>query len=260
MSKSYAHILGCGTSSGVPSVSFGYGDCDPDNKKNTRLRASAFVHYKGINILIDASPDCRQQLLNANIKNLQAVLFTHAHADHCHGLDDLRWVCFSMNSDIPVYGSKDCIDDIKTRFSYAFSPLDAGANNHYYKPVLIENYIAEGVFHLHKIPIIAFEQDHGFSKTFGFRIGDFAYSTDVVGLGDTAFQYLKGVKIWVVDALQHTPHPTHSHLAQTLKWIEKISPDKAYLTHMNHRMDYENLMNILPRNVEPAYDNLIIPI
>ena len=248
-------ILGCGTSAGVPGIAFGWGACDPKNPKNARRRASILIQHKDTNILIDSSPDCRQQLIDADIKSLNAVLYTHTHADHCHGIDDLRWICAAQKSDIPIYSNKESIAELQTRFAYVFTPLDDKANGFYYKPVLLPNVITAPV-EIGGLQINAFTQSHGRSETLGFRIGDFAYSTDVVELDDAAFKALEGVKIWVVDALQYKPHPTHSHVEKTLQWIEKVGCEKAYLTHMSQFLDYDTLKAELPNHIEPAYDNL----
>lgn len=239
-------------------VGLGWGDCDPSEPRNRRRRASVFVEVDGLNILIDASPDCREQLLDAGISHVDAVLFTHAHADHCHGIDDLRWLCAAMERPMPVYGTPGTLAELAERFAYAFEPLAPAAEGHFYKPVL-EPHTVSGPFMLaDRLEIVPFEQDHGFSKTLGFRIGDFAYSTDVVELDEAAFNTLAGVRVWIVDALQPKPHQTHSHLGKTLGWIELVKPDRAILTHMNFRMDYRTLKNALPHGVEPGYDGMIL--
>ena len=249
-------VLGCGTSGGVPQVGYGWGDCDPNEPRNRRRRASVLVEIQGKSILIDTGPDCREQLLDAQVTRLDAILYTHAHADHCHGIDDLRWLCHAMGSDIPAYGDSNCLKALMARFDYCFTPLDPRANRYYYKPVLTPHVIT-GPFNAADIPVIPFEQDHGHSISQGFRIGNFAYSTDLVDLNEESFDTLKGLDLWIVDALQMNEHPTHAHLEKTLGWIERVKPKRAILTHMNTRMDYRTLLNMLPDGVEPAFDGML---
>ena len=248
-------ILGCGTAAGVPGIAFGYGNCDSQNFKNKRLRASVLVRCGDKRLLIDTSPDCRQQLINADIRHLTAVLYTHTHADHCHGIDDLRWVCMAQKAPIRIYGMRESMAELKERFAYVFDTLHSKAAGYFYKPVLIPHVI-EGEVDIDGISVFAFRQGHGNVDTLGYRIGDFAYSTDVVDLDEAAFTALQGVKIWVVDALQYKPHPTHAHVEKALQWIRRVGPQKAYLTHMSQFLDYDTLIKELPDNVEPAYDNL----
>lgn len=250
-------ILGCGTSGGVPMLGVGWGDCDPQETKNRRRRSSVLVEVDGFNILIDTSPDCREQLLDANISRIDAVLYTHAHADHCHGIDDLRWICHAMGAPIPIFSDANTLKLLANRFDYAFDGLDEKAGRNYYKPVLIPNAI-KGEFEFKGIKIQSFIQDHGHSTSLGYRIGDFAYSTDVWQLDDKAFDTLQGVKTWVVDALQLKPHPTHAHLERTLDWISHVKPESAILTHMNTHMDYQSLKHTLPTGVIPGHDGLIL--
>jgi len=253
-------VLGCGASGGVPVPGLGWGDCDPNEPRNRRRRASLLVEDGSRRVLIDASPDCRDQLLDAGIDRLDAVVFTHAHADHCHGIDDLRWINMAMSADIPIHADARTLDEFRARFAYVFEPLDGRqAQRYYYKPVLVPHAI-EGPFAAGGIPMLPFEQDHGFSTTLGFRMGQAAYSTDVVALDDTALDLLQGIDVWIVDCMRPLPHSTHSHLEQTLRWIEHVRPQRAFLTHMNQMMDYATLCSILPAHVEPAYDGLVIEI
>ena len=252
-------VLGCGGSGGVPLIGHGWGDCDPKNPKNERLRASILVQTDQTTLLIDASPDLRTQLLAANADKIDAVLVTHTHADHIHGIDDLRPVNRAMGADIPIYASPNDLATIETRFAYVFEPLNPQANGFYYKPVLTPNEIS-GPFSIGDIEIIPFEQDHGFSKSLGFRFGDFAYSTDVVDLSEDAFEVLAGVKVWMVDVLRIAPHDTHAHLDKTLNWIERVGPDKAILTHMSHQSDYDVIAGLCPDHVTPAYDTMVIEV
>lgn len=247
-------ILGCGTSGGIPVIGNRWGDCDPKNPKNKRLRSSVLVEYHGKKILIDSSPDLRYQLLRAHVDTLDAVLYTHAHADHTHGLNDLCLVSRFKEAEIPVYADADTLSQLQQSFGYAFS----NPGNEHYRPFLKPHTFEEKPFDLFGQTITPFPQDHGFCTSYGFRIGDFAYSTDVKAFAPDVLDQLKGLKLWVVDCLQYMPHQTHSHLDQTLEWIEVVKPERAILTHMSPRLDYETIKAQLPEGVEPAYDGLRI--
>lgn len=250
-------VLGCGPSWGVPRIGGLWGACDPLNPRNRRRRCSAWVEEGGASLLIDTSPDLREQLLDAQVTRLDAVLFTHAHADHLHGIDDLRSVNGLMQRALPVYGSAVTLAEIKKRFGYVFTPLEADRQSTYYKPVLVPQVI-DGRFTVAGVEITPFVQDHGFSATLGFRIGGFAYSTDVFELDDAAFDALDGVEVWIVDCIRRRPHVTHAHLEKTLAWVERVKPARAVLTHMDESLDYESLRRELPASVEPGYDGLVI--
>jgi phosphoribosyl 1,2-cyclic phosphate phosphodiesterase len=248
-------ILGCGASGGVPRLGGVWGACDPAEPRNLRRRASILVEEGATALLIDTSPDLREQLLDAGTKRLDAVLFTHAHADHLHGIDDLRSLNRLMRAPLPIYGDAQTLAAIAERFDYVFRPLAEGAS--FYKPTLSPRSI-DGAFTVAGLEIVPFVQDHGFSTTLGFRIGAMAYSTDAVGLDEAAFAALEGVDLWIVDCLRYEPHPTHSDLAQTLAWIERVKPRRAVLTHMDIQLDYATLSRELPAGVEPAYDGLTL--
>jgi phosphoribosyl 1,2-cyclic phosphate phosphodiesterase len=247
-------VLGCGGSGGVPTIGNDWGACDPANPRNRRRRCSVLVEANGASILIDTAPDCREQLLDAGVKRLDAVLFTHAHADHLHGIDDLRSVNRLMQRPIPVYASPETLAEIDRRFGYVMRPIEPGGS--FYKPMLVPHPIS-GPFRLCGVDVVPFAQDHGFSTTLGFRLGKFGYSTDVVELDELAFAALDGVEFWIVDCLRFEPHPTHSHLRKTLSWIERVKPKRAVLTHMDPVFDYEKLSAELPPGVEPGYDGLV---
>ncbi len=251
-------MLGSGPSWGVPRIGNDWGACDPKNPKNRRTRCALLIEDSGHTILIDTPPDLRQQLLTAEIKRIDAVLFTHAHADHSHGIDDLRSVNRLVGKPLPIYTDAHTMSELQARFRYIFTPVDTAAPT-FYKPA-IEPHEITGPFTAASMAIVPFEQDHGFSKTTGFRFGRAAYSTDVMTLDDAAFAALEGVELWVVDCIRHAPHPTHSHLARTLSWIERVKPRRAILTHMDETMDYETLRRSLPAGVEPGYDGLVIDI
>lgn len=251
-------ILGCGGSGGVPLVGGEWGRCDPTNPRNRRRRVSVLVETSDASILIDASPDLRAQLLDAGVTGLDAVLFTHHHADHCHGLDDLRSLVYRRKAPIPAFMDAETQAMLTLRFAYAFtSSCPPGS---FYRP-LLEDHVVEDAFEAAGVEVTPFVQGHGEEgRSLGFRIGDMAYSTDVSDLDDAAFAALDGVRLWIVDCLQDAPHPTHSHTEQTLAWIERLKPERALLTHMNHKTDYAELKSRCPAGVEPAYDGQVVEI
>jgi phosphoribosyl 1,2-cyclic phosphate phosphodiesterase len=250
-------VLGCGGSGGVPALGHLWGACDPSNPKNWRRRCSVLVEEGEAVLLIDTSPDCRAQLLDAGVRRLDAVLYTHPHADHLHGIDELRGINRLMRRPVPIWADPATLRQIEERFAYTLKPLGPGGS--FYKPTL-EPHVIEGPFAVAGVEIMPFAQDHGFSTTLGFRIGGFGYSTDVVELDDRAFEILAGVELWIVDCLRREPHPTHSHLAKTLRWIERLKPRRAILTHMDPVLDYAALRAELPEGVEPGYDGLVVDV
>lgn len=256
-------ILGAGPSGGVPSVGIGWGQCNTDNPKNRRLRPSILLDITGndgqnTRVLVDTSPDLRQQLLAENVRHLDGVIYTHAHSDHVNGIDDLRGINRAMNSVIPVYSNRETLDNLKMRFGYAFEPLKSTAT-HYYKPTLNAVEIEpEKPFLINGVGFVCFEQSHGFSKTLGIRVGDFAYSTDVVDLNDETLDLLKGIKCWVIGVLTDQPHPTHAHVGKVLKWVDYVKPEQAILSHLGLGLDYDALSEQLPDNVLVGYDGMVI--
>lgn len=248
-------VLGCGPSWGVPAIGHAWGRCDPKDSRNRRRRVSALVEVGDTTLLIDASPDLREQLLDAGTRRVDAVLLTHAHADHLHGIDDLRAVNRLMRAAIPLYGDRETLAEVRSRFGYV---LDSpGRGEGFYKPSLIAREI-DGPFSLGGVEIVPFEQDHGYGTTLGFRIGAMAYSTDATKLDEVAFSCLEGLDLWIVDCMRREPHPTHSHLAKTLSWIARVKPRRAVLTHMDGSLDYVELSRELPLGVEPGQDGLVI--
>jgi phosphoribosyl 1,2-cyclic phosphate phosphodiesterase len=248
-------VLGCGASWGVPAIGPDWGRCDPADPRNRRRRGSLLVESRGRAILIDTSPDLREQLIDARVSRLDAVLLTHAHADHLHGIDDLRMISQRAGHAIPFYSSGPALAEAEQRFGYAFRPVVPGKP--VYRPALAAQEI-DGPFTAAGLPIVPFTQSHGFSQTLGFRIGPVGYSTDVVELDDGAFAALAGVELWVVDCLRREPHPTHAHLAKVLAWIERLKPRRAVLTHMDQSLDYRELSAELPEGLQPGHDGLTV--
>ncbi|MFD2262580.1 MBL fold metallo-hydrolase [Lacibacterium aquatile] len=253
-------ILGCGGSGGVPMVGGDWGKCDPAEPRNARTRCSILVEEAGRRLLVDTSPDLRAQMLAAKVDGLEAVLWTHSHADHLNGIDDLRAINRLINRPLPVYGPPETIAHVQRSFAYVFEPLPDGVQN-FYKPVLVPSVIEPGDhLQIAGMDILALEQDHGFSRSYAYRFGRFAYSTDVVRMSEETLTALEGIDVWIVDAFRHAPHTTHSHVAQTLGWIERLKPKRAILTHMTDDMDYRSLLSELPSGVEPAYDGMVIEV
>ncbi|HXI87147.1 MAG TPA: MBL fold metallo-hydrolase [Parvularculaceae bacterium] len=269
MSVLKATILGCGSSGGVPRLGGpdGAGDwglCDPSEPKNRRLRCSLLVRCgqgEAITaILIDTSPDMRAQLLAAHCRRLDAVFYTHDHADQTHGVDDLRVFALQQRARMPVYIDEATSGRIVQRFSYCFEQRDGS----WYPPVLEkrimpacgETAVIEGDGGA--ISVIPFLQHHGPVDSLGFRIGDIAYSSDVAEMPEKSFDILGGVSTWIVDALQIKPHGTHAHLEKTLEWIARVKPRRAILTNLHVSMDYQTLQKMLPPGVEPAFDGMVV--
>lgn len=256
-------ILGCGTSTGVPRIGFVWGACDPENPKNTRSRCSLLAerHSGGgvTTLLVDTTPDMRQQLLNARVSWLDGVLYTHEHADHTHGIDDLRAVFFNGRRCVDIYYDKRTGDLLHRRFGYCFeAPEDSD-----YPPILRGHEIEPGIPVLVSgkggdIEALPYLQHHGCIQSLGYRIGNLAYSPDVVEMPEDSYAQLEGLDIWIVDALRYRPHPSHFNLGQALEAIARVKPRRAILTHMHIDLDYETLRKELPENVEPAYDGMVL--
>jgi phosphoribosyl 1,2-cyclic phosphate phosphodiesterase len=253
-------LLGCGGSQGVPNSAGDWGHCDPADPRNRRRRPSVLVETETQagqlrTILVDTGPDLREQLIGARASWIDAVLYTHVHADHVHGIDDLRAINKAMGRPIPIWATPAVLAVVQQRFSYALEGGEGG----FYRPTLLPNAF-EGPFEAAGVAVVPFAQDHGFTTTTGFRIGDFAYSTDVVQLDEAAFAVLDGVTTWIVDCCRLTPHPTHSHLERTLDWIRRVGPKRAVLTHMDGSLDYTELAVRLPAGVEPGQDGLLLEV
>ena len=254
-------ILGCGSSGGVPRLGGHWGDCDPTNDKNQRTRCSLLVELasdEGITrVLIDTSPDMRNQLLKANVGRLDGVVYTHAHADHVHGIDDLRMIFFNMRQRINVWADKKTQDELLKKFAYTFVQAEGSP----YPPIL-EMSTINGNFSIAgeggEIKFHPFEVQHGSITSLGFRIEDVTYIPDISEMNDEAWEQISKTNIWILDALRRTPHQSHTHLSQSLEWISKSRVKKGVLTNMHIDMDYETLLNELPDNVTPAFDGMIL--
>lgn len=260
-------VLGSGSSSGVPALDYGWGDCDPEEPKNRRRRPGILIERPGSNgpILIDTPPDLREQLLDASVERLSAVVYTHAHADHLHGIDDLRGLNRRMQAAIPVYAAQNTFDDIGGRFGYVLTPIPDkpdGSPPFYFKPVLHPQHVIEpgDAFEIDGLGFKAIDQDHGHSRTLGFRIGDFAYSTDVTRLDDGAFDMLAGTKLWMIGVLGWTDHPTHAHVDKAVEWVERVGAERAVLGHLGPTIDYATLKGKLPAHIQPAYDGMVLEV
>lgn len=252
-------VLGCGSSTGTPSVEAGWGKCDPANPKNRRLRPSIFIENGKHKILVDTSPDLREQLLAHHIERIDAVLYTHAHSDHLHGIDDLRGVNRLMNAAIPVYADGPTLAAIRARFPYVLEPLAEDAAMYYKSTLEPQVEINHGdTFLAGGFTVTAIEQDHAYVNTMGFRIDDFAYSTDLITMHEDGFGMLDGIKVWMLGTFTDQPHPTHLDVDRALAWIERVGPERAYLTHLSFNLDYAELQAKLPDNVYVAYDGMVI--
>lgn len=261
MSEFVFTILGCGSSGGVPRLGGHWGECDPNNPKNYRRRCSLLVERIGPNgktsVLVDTTPDLRNQLLDTGTGRLDGVVYTHSHADHVHGIDDLRMIVFNMRARLPVWADGDTQNALLSRFGYAFVQPEGSP----YPPILKIRTI-DGPFEVEgaggAIHFRPFKVAHGSIDSLGFRIGNLAYLPDVAEMYDEAWQELDGLDWWIVDALRRSPHPTHSHLERTLGWIERVKPKTAVLTNMHIDMDYATVSAETPENVICAYDGMTI--
>lgn len=256
-------ILGCGSSGGVPRIGNDWGACDPANPRNRRSRCAVLIERRGAAgttvVLVDTTPDVRGQLLDAGIGWLDAVFYTHDHADHTHGIDDLRVVAYNGRDRVNVYADEATLATLQKRFDYCFrTPEGSG-----YPAILRGHVLRHGEPVWIKgaggsIELIPFNQIHGNITSLGFRVGGVAYSSDLNGLPEESLALLERLEVWIVDALRYTPHPSHFSVKEALEWIERICPARAILTHLHVDLDYETLRHMLPPGVEPAYDGMVI--
>jgi phosphoribosyl 1,2-cyclic phosphate phosphodiesterase len=254
-------ILGCGSSAGVPRPALGWGRCDPNNPKNRRRRCSLLVERGGVHamtrIVIDTSPDLREQLIDAAVDHLDAVFLTHEHADQTHGIDDLRSVVMHQRKRIPLYLNQSTAKDIVHRFSYCFvSPLGSE-----YPPILTQHEIEAGESRTIEgkggaITLSAFLVQHGNIPALGYRIGDAAYTPDLNDIPRESWPSLEDLDLWIVDGLRNTSHSSHFSVADALSWIDRFKPKRAVITNMHADLDYEVLRQSLPAGVVPAYDGM----
>lgn len=254
-------ILGCGSSGGVPRIGNHWGECDPANPRNRRRRCSMLITREtgagATRVLIDTSPDLRAQLLDAGVAELDAVVYTHAHADHMHGLDDLRQVVFNTGHRLPVWADGATQEALLGRFGYAFVQ-PAGSS---YPPILDLNTI-RGPFSIEgdggTVTLHPFEVEHGSIDALGFRIGDVAYLPDVSAIKPDAWPLLSGLDVFIIDALRRTPHPTHANLETALAWLETTGAKRGVLTNMHVDLDYDDVAAETPRHVTPAHDGMTL--
>jgi phosphoribosyl 1,2-cyclic phosphate phosphodiesterase len=255
-------ILGCGSSAGVPRVGQGWGACDPNNPKNRRRRCSLFVERTVGNggktqVLVDMSPDLREQMLGLKIDRLDAILLTHSHADHIHGIDEIRPLVIMARRKIDLHMDAETARIVRKNFSYIFETPPASQ----YPALLNEHRIT--TYHTitlnglgGSIDAIPFQLEHGEIGSLGFRFGGVAYTPDLNAIPKESIVYLEGLDLWIVDALRYTAHPSHFSLPETLEWITRLRPRRAVLTNLHTDMDFERLSRELPPNVEPAFDGM----
>lgn len=244
-------ILGCATSTGVPIVGCNCRVCTSEDQKNKRTRSSAFINIKDTNILIDSSTDLRMQALINGITSIDSVLYTHSHADHTHGIDDLRTFNFINKTTISCFANRETVDNLKSNFRYIFQnlPLFGG------KPKL-DFSVVEDNFTINGVEIIPVEIEHSSWNILGYRIGNFAYLTDCSGIPEESMKKLEGLDLLVIGALRYRPHPAHFTVDQAVDAVKLIQPERAVLTHMGHELEYNELKDSLPDYIEPGYDGL----
>ena len=258
-------ILGCGSSGGVPRVGNVWGACDPSNPKNRRRRCALLVERFGksgrTSVLVDTPPDLREQLLDARVETLDAVLYTHDHADHTHGIDDLRGAAFNARRRVDVHMDAHTRAVLVQRFDYCFvQPPGSG-----YPAILSAHDVVPGTAiriegaggAIEALPIL---QQHGDITSLGYRFGDIAYSPDISDVPEASLPLLAGLDLWIVDALRPMPHPSHFSLKQAVQWIARVGAKRAILTHMTSELDYAAMRRDLPAHIEPAYDGMVIEV
>lgn len=248
-------ILGCGTSTGVPKIGNQWGACDPAEPRNSRLRTSILVESAGVGVLVDCGPDLRQQLLAADVGRLDAVIVTHDHGDHVHGIDELRPLSHVLDAPVPLYGDETTLASLRQRFAYAFAQSD------FYRPIVAARVLGEEE-RFGDAVVRWVVQPHGTTSSLGLRFdeGDraVAYAIDFSDLSDDMTALYEGVDVWIADCLTRSPHPTHAHLDGVLNWARDLRVGQLYLTHMGNGLDYRTLLAELPDWAAPAHDGLEI--
>lgn len=246
-------ILGCGTSTGVPKIGNDWGQCDPAEPRNYRLRSSILVESAGEHMLVDCGPDLRQQLLAAEVARLDGVIVTHTHGDHCHGIDELRPVSAAIGRPVPLHARADVLDQLRRSFGYVFEP------SAFYRPIADAREIGEGIsFGAAQVRVV--DQPHGDGTSLGLRFDEddysIAYAIDFSDLTPDMAALYEGVDVWIADCLTRQPHPTHAHLDAVLGWARDLRVGQVYLVHMGNGLDYRTLVAELPDWAAPAYDGL----
>ena len=246
-------VLGCGTSTGVPKIGNHWGQCDPDEPRNRRLRSSIFVESGDKRLLVDCGPDLRQQLLDAGVAELDAVIATHDHGDHVHGIDELRPVAQAIGRPVPLYGRSDTLASLRQRFGYAFQESD------FYRPIVEPREIEEQwAFGDARVRVV--DQPHGNASSLGIRFDEngksIVYAIDFNDLSEEMAQLYEGTDVWIADCLNRSPHPTHAHLDGVIGWARELCVGQLYLTHMGNGLDYRTLLGELPDWAAPAFDGL----
>ncbi|MGO8779741.1 MAG: MBL fold metallo-hydrolase [Rhodomicrobium sp.] len=256
-------VLGCGSSTGVPRIGNDWGACNPNNPKNRRRRCSILVEKIGLegrtSVVIDTSPDLREQLLSAGVKRLDGVIYTHDHADHTHGIDDLRVLCYMQRRRIDVWADPRTLALLQHRFDYCFETPPGSSY-----PAIVAGHPIENFGSLTisgpggDLTFQPFRQIHGDIETLGLRVGGVAYSCDLNDLPEEALPHLRGLDIWILNALRYTPHPSHLSVAKALGWIERMAPRRAVLTHLHADIDYDELSANVPAGVVLAHDDMVL--
>lgn len=254
-------ILGCGNSEGTPAIGNHWGECDPSEPKNRRMRPCVAVQSDTSTLIIDTGPDFKEQVNRNNISQIDGVLYTHAHADHVSGIDELRVWAKHTKQPVNVYGQEPTLDELKARFDYQFEQKHPT-----YPAVLTANTITGSALgkpmRIGDIDFIPFEQDHGTCTSLGFRFGDVAYSTDLIDLSDDALEALKGIKTWIVDGAGYNSetNPVHLSLERVYEFNQIIKAQNVYFTHLSRWMDYKTVLEETPEGYEPAYDGLVLKV